>query len=172
MLVQELNLKLNLTFKQIRCITGRLITEAKQGNHLSACHAPIEVQTSKEEPHLQYCPFCGTMLPHHESTVGETLDTATAGSHSQVTLIQGHVPEDEPIQFTIGPYQVLRSIGKGVMGEVFLAYDTSCGRRIALKRIRTDLSNHRMLYNRFLKRRESQPADSPLHHPDLLHTER
>jgi len=40
----------------------------------------------------------------------------------------------EQIQFAIGPYQVLQSIGKGGMGEVFLAYDTTCGRRLALKK--------------------------------------
>lgn len=51
----------------------------------------------------------------------------------------------------IGRYKILESIGKGGMGEVFLAYDTSCERRLALKRIRPDLIQHSQIQNRFLK---------------------
>lgn len=37
------------------------------------------------------------------------------------------------------------------MGEVFLAFDTMCGRRIALKKIRSDLLEHPQIRHRFLK---------------------
>ncbi|MCB1112580.1 MAG: serine/threonine-protein kinase PknD [Chlamydiales bacterium] len=72
----------------------------------------------------------------------------TEGSRS---LVEGHLPEHEAIKFSIGPYQVLDTIGKGGMGQVFLAYDTTCGRRIALKRIRDDLVEYEQMHNRFLK---------------------
>lgn len=65
----------------------------------------------------------------------------------------------------IGPYKILRSIGKGGMGEVFLAYDTICGRRIALKKIRPDLISHKQLNNRFL--REAR-ITSQLTHPAII----
>jgi serine/threonine-protein kinase len=48
-------------------------------------------------------------------------------------------------------YQLLESIGKGGMGEVLLAFDTVCGRRIALKKIRSDLLDHPQIRHRFLK---------------------
>src|SRR5438128_363873 len=48
------------------------------------------------------------------------------------------------------PYQIINSIGKGGMGEVFLAYDPTCGRRIALKQIRSDLLEHPQIRRRFL----------------------
>jgi eukaryotic-like serine/threonine-protein kinase len=48
-------------------------------------------------------------------------------------------------------YELKESIGKGGMGEVFLAYDISCGRQIALKRIRSDLLEHPQIRHRFLK---------------------
>ncbi len=78
----------------------------------------------------RFCPFCSVLLP--------------------VEAIPSTDPffEDPKV---IGSYQLINSIGKGGMGEVFLAYDTSCGRYIALKKIRSDLKTHPQIYERFLK---------------------
>jgi serine/threonine protein kinase len=73
--------------------------------------------------------------------------------------------EDVTTENAIGPYQLIHSIGKGGMGEVFLAYDTSCGRRIALKKIRSDLKKHPQIYNRFLKEAR---ITSQLTHPAII----
>ena len=45
----------------------------------------------------------------------------------------------------VGPYQIEGPLGKGGMGEVFLAYDSIGLRNVALKRLRmdNDLSEHR-----------------------------
>jgi serine/threonine-protein kinase len=59
----------------------------------------------------------------------------------------------------------MQSIGKGGMGEVFLAYDTTCGRRIALKQIRPDLTEHKQLYKRFIKEAR---ITSQLTHPAII----
>lgn len=48
-------------------------------------------------------------------------------------------------------YKIEKEIGKGGMGEVFLAFDTKCSRPIALKRIRSDLKKHPRIIQRFLK---------------------
>lgn len=117
---------------------------------------------------VKFCPACKYPLHSQEDL---THATRTAETHESlpfsnaVTLIPGHAPEHEQIQFEIGPYQILQSIGKGGMGEVFLAYDTSCGRRIALKRIRTDLTNHVKMHNRFLKEAR---VTSQLTHPAII----
>ena len=42
----------------------------------------------------------------------------------------------DPAHPPIGPYQVIRCLGAGGMGEVFLAYDPRLGRQVAVKRIR------------------------------------
>ncbi|WP_213318224.1 serine/threonine-protein kinase PknD [Chlamydiifrater volucris] len=48
-------------------------------------------------------------------------------------------------------YQIIRLIGKGGMGEVYLAYDPVYDRKVALKRIRSDLPSNDLLKQRFLR---------------------
>lgn len=72
---------------------------------------------------------------------------------------------DEPLPKNIGPYTIVKSLGKGGMGEVFLAFDPKCQRNVALKRIRTDLNNHSIIKNRFLK---EAIITSQLAHPAIV----
>ena len=65
----------------------------------------------------------------------------------------------------IGPYQILRELAKGGMGEIFLALDPGCGRQVAIKRIRSDLSQNKTLQGRFL--REAKIA-AQLTHPSII----
>lgn len=62
-------------------------------------------------------------------------------------------------------YRLLKSIGKGGMGEVFLAFDTECGRQIALKKIRSDLLEHPQIRHRFLKEAH---ITCQLTHPSII----
>ncbi|SGA00251.1 serine/threonine-protein kinase PknD [Chlamydia abortus] len=62
-------------------------------------------------------------------------------------------------------YDIIRMIGKGGMGEVYLAYDPICSRKVALKRIREDLSDNELLKKRFL--REAKIA-ADLVHPGVV----
>lgn len=79
---------------------------------------------------FRFCPYCGNLLkkPQLETT-----------------------PEQQTVELLSNRYQILESIGKGGMGEVFLAFDTICGRRMALKKIRSDLIEHPHIRHRFLK---------------------
>ncbi len=74
-------------------------------------------------------------------------------------------PEPQEIQVTLGQYQILQSIGKGGMGEVFLAYDTVCGRKIALKCIRSDLVGFPQIQKRFM---HEARITSQLMHPAII----
>lgn len=65
----------------------------------------------------------------------------------------------------IGNFEIIKSLGKGGMGEVFLAYDSLCARPVALKKIREDLVQHKSLHKRFLK--EAQIA-AKLTHPYII----
>lgn len=74
-------------------------------------------------------------------------------------------PRAEEITFTISTYQILKLIGKGGMGEVFLAYDPRYGRHMALKRIRPDLIGNSAIYARFIKEAR---LTSQLTHPNII----
>ena len=65
----------------------------------------------------------------------------------------------------IGPYQVLKPLGAGGMGEVFLAYDERLDRKVAIKRIRADANATPERRERF--RREARVA-AKLNHPAIV----
>lgn len=65
----------------------------------------------------------------------------------------------------IGPYQVLKRLGAGGMGEVFLAYDERLDRQVAIKRIRSDAVSTPERRERF--RREARMA-AKLNHPAIV----
>lgn len=111
-----------------------------------------------------FCPQCGYRLSSL-SLVQDSSKGSTETEEPSISFIQGHEPNRATVQFSIGPYRVIRSIGKGGMGEVLLAYDTICGRKIALKRVRTDLLAFRHIQNRFL--REAR-ITSQLTHPSVI----
>lgn len=110
----------------------------------SICHQTFSLSTSSSSIPIHYCPSCGHPLERR-------------------TPLKIELP---PInELLSNRYQLLENIGKGGMGEVFLAFDTSCGRRIALKRIRTDLLDHPHIRHRFLKEAH---ITSQLTHPAII----
>ncbi len=66
---------------------------------------------------------------------------------------------------SIGKYRILSEIGKGGMGEVYLAQDTNLNRKIAIKFLSEEFSKDSEKLNRFIQ--EAQ-ATSALNHPNIL----
>ncbi|HVG26394.1 MAG TPA: protein kinase, partial [Acidobacteriaceae bacterium] len=65
----------------------------------------------------------------------------------------------------IGRYRVLGHLGRGGMGEVFLARDASLGRKVALKLLRAEFTGNEERLRRF---RQEARAASALNHPNIL----
>ncbi len=74
--------------------------------------------------------------------------------------------EDAPsVNRQIGPYLIVSLLGKGGMGEVYLAEDTRLGRKVALKFLPARFTRNAQHLQRF--EREARAA-SALNHPNIL----
>ncbi|HVF47211.1 MAG TPA: protein kinase [Pyrinomonadaceae bacterium] len=66
---------------------------------------------------------------------------------------------------TIGHYRIVSKLGKGGMGEVYLAEDTNLERRVALKILLAEIANDETRVRRFV---QEAKAASALNHPSIL----
>jgi serine/threonine protein kinase len=73
-------------------------------------------------------------------------------------------PRESWVEKSVGPYEVVREIGRGGMGVIHKARDTRLGRFVALKFLPVDLARHPQLLERF--QREARAA-SALSHPNI-----
>lgn len=75
---------------------------------------------------------------------------------SQPALVAGQV---------FGHYQIVAPLGKGGMGEVYLANDAKLDRKVALKLLPAEFTNHQERLRRFIQ--EAKTA-SLLNHPNIM----
>jgi predicted ATPase/serine/threonine protein kinase len=73
--------------------------------------------------------------------------------------------EAKAVTGRIGAYEVLSMIGRGGMGEVYLAQDTRLGRKVAVKLLRPALTSNRDAVRRF---EQEARAVSSLNHPNIV----
>ena len=77
-------------------------------------------------------------------------------AQAQPVLVAGQV---------VGHYQVVRPLGKGGMGEVYLASDTKLDRSVALKLLPLTFTHRKELLRRFI---QEAKAASSLNHPNII----
>ncbi|MEP7037431.1 MAG: serine/threonine-protein kinase, partial [Acidobacteriota bacterium] len=66
---------------------------------------------------------------------------------------------------SFGHYKIIKQIGAGGMGEVYLAKDTKLDRRVAVKILNEKFAKHESNLNRFV---QEAKAASALNHPNIL----
>ncbi len=106
--------------------------------------------------HLEHCADCRLVISALTSSTGATLPGTTV--HQQVG-------EQLSAGSRLGRYEVLRFLGAGAMGEVYLARDASLKRDVAVKVLRGGGSGEAALHARLM--REAQ-AMARLSHPNVV----
>jgi serine/threonine-protein kinase len=105
---------------------------------------------------MKSCPIC-------EKTYGDQVAVCPADG---ATLLAGGAPPDPFLGRTIkGRYAVLRKLGEGGMGAVYLAEQVSVSRKVALKVLRADFARDEDFVRRF--RLEARLAAS-LNHRNII----
>ncbi len=115
--------------------------------------------------HLDGCPACQQVL--------EGLTASPVGCMAQSrpdaapTVLAGEDGDalDGPVPSRIGPYSVIRVLGRGGMGVVYLAVQDTLKRPVALKIIRHGVQATQAERARFLAEAE---AVARLHHPNIV----
>ncbi|MGH9309132.1 MAG: serine/threonine-protein kinase, partial [Vicinamibacterales bacterium] len=77
----------------------------------------------------------------------------------------GREDESHALSGRIGDYDILSLIGRGGMGEVYLAKDARLGRRVAVKLLQPGLTRHPDALRRF---EQEARAASSLNHPNIV----
>jgi serine/threonine kinase PknH len=77
----------------------------------------------------------------------------------------GPRPEADPPESMFGPYRLQELIGRGGMGEIYRAYDTTRGRIVALKRLPAALAADPVFQARF---RSEAALAARLHEPHVI----
>ncbi len=102
-----------------------------------------------------------SLLAAHDKADDDDFINAPAAERAAPLLMAEEAMTGE----LIGHYKILRRLGAGGMGEVYLAEDTTLGRRVALKVLLAEIAHDQARIRRFV---QEAKAASALNHPNIL----
>jgi eukaryotic-like serine/threonine-protein kinase len=143
---------------------------AKQSEQVEQLfHAALQLEPSAREEFLQQS--CGADEELRQAVERLLRDHAQAEHFLSAPVWEAATaaliakPDEMPNQRRLGHYQIISMLGKGGMGEVWLAQDLHLGRKVAIKLLPPELTNNHDRLRRF---GQEARAASALNHPNIL----
>jgi serine/threonine protein kinase len=164
----------------------RCAHDARVAQLLSEAHSDQEEEWL--ESHLETCPVCQAQLDSALADLHRRSAAVADAGSQDVSLSQrlhqrldgalrnfyaggGSMPCPDPTLGpartnesigSLGPYDLIRELGRGGFGIVYLAFDPQVNRRFAIKLPRTDLANDPGYVSRFYEEaKKSNEVNSP-----------
>src|SRR5262245_2932427 len=109
-------------------------------------HAALELPLEGRSGFLRTACTTDEELRQVESLLAAHEQAGDFAATPAMSLAAGWLARQEqaqPVTGRIGAYEVESLIGRGGMGEVYLAHDTRLGRKVAVKLLRTGLTSNR-----------------------------
>lgn len=171
-ILQEQN---NLKQKGVKILVGQLLIKHGYINHVQF----MEI-LKLQQRHIVTCPACATKHELFEKVEGKAIRCRNCGKLiplppglKESTRTEGAVKAladygiavDEPGRKEFDHYQLIKKIGQGGMGVVFLARDKTSNRTVALKILRQFDTSAEQLGRRFI--REAEILKS-VDHPNII----
>ncbi len=135
-------------------------------------HAALDLPREDRSPFLEGA--CGgddelrrqveSLLRAHDEA-GDFIATPAMKVAAQWIAADENAENAGTLSGRIGAYDVLSLLGRGGMGEVYLAHDTRLGRRVAVKLLRPGLTSNPDALRRF---EQEARAASSLNHPNIV----
>lgn len=124
-----------------------------------------------ELPQTERADFLAAASPDDDEIRAEVLSLLTTHERDSVFMNQpvGNLLQDEELVFhtgqRLGNYEISRPLGKGGMGQVYLALDTRLGRKVALKLLPSSYTYNTDHVHRL---EQEARAASALNHPNIV----
>ena len=116
---------------------------------------------------MDTCPQCDTQLPE-DSLFCPRCGAPNSGDFDELLASSASDPTgllDRVRAATAGEFTIIRELGRGGMGRVYLAHEIALERRVAMKVLPPELAEHREIVERF--EREARMAGK-LSHPNIV----
>src|SRR6266850_2655132 len=126
--------------------------------------AALELEREEREAFLnRACAGDEQLRKEVESLIAHDVPESFVGGPEEATLVLANVRLG--LNEAIGPYRIVRELGAGGMGRVYLCHDKRLNRPVAVKL----LSNYHAAEEERIKRfRQEALAASALNHPNIL----
>jgi serine/threonine protein kinase len=132
-------------------------------------HAALRFEPAAREAFLvEACESDRELLDEVQSLIsahereGSFIDSPAA---QPVTEMLASLRSESYVGQTVGSFKILSQLGRGGMGEVYLAQDSKLGRKVALKLLPEEFTNKKDLVRRFALEAK---AASGLNHPNIV----